>query len=966
VRAAWHNLPALGAALLTAWPGAARAQSARPWLDWKTTETPHFVFHYPSEYREWTLALAARMEGVRAQVGRIVGYTPPDRVDVVVDDPANEANGFAFTPLDAPTIVFWPTPPDPRSDIGNSRVWQELLATHEFAHVAHLTRPSRNKLNRILGSLSPVPLGPIATKAPRWVLEGYATYVEGRASGSGRPNNAWRSAAIRQYAMEGRLPSYGQLSATSGYGTSSYAYLVGSAYLEWLARHRGDSSIVALWRRMTAVTNRSFEQAFSGVYGAGPADLYGRFSAEVTTQALELERQLAREGLVEGELVQRLERNTGDPAVSPDGRYVALTLRRADAPAQLVVWRTADEPDSTAERRRAALRRRDPEDVPDVDFYPPPKKPVIRLVAHDGAPYETPRWLPDNKHLLVVRRVPLSDGSLRPDLYLWSAEDGDLRRLTTGAALRDADPSPDGKWAAAVRCQRGWCDLVRVDLATGTVRVLREGSVTRNYYRPRVSHRTGEIAVAEQSGDRWRVARVSPLDGSLRYADPDDGVTRYDATYASDGVSLIVTSEATGIANLEQLDTLGAVTRLSSVTGAAVAADAAPDGTIWYLALHGKGYDVRRIDPRRAIVRPGPPATLAMADSLQPVLPPRRLLAPYDSAARPPRGPVSDEETYGLGPSRFRYLPVATTGYGGSSMQLALVRSDPVGRLGVQLLGAAGAGALPAGLSANVALRSRRTAFTAMGWLSHEAPSREFEGALAAGLDLARRGGALRLARSRITDGGGLAGSLAVLAERQDPTGLEPWTRTAGIGSFTLMTRQRDDEVRYQLALGGLAEAGHVEGGRYLRQRSELLFGTGSGSNPLATLRLSYGTVGGGDGSRREQFVIGGSPSPLLDPQLDARRVSSPAYPAGSAIGFNFFGVRAALPLPPMEIFYTAVGPNFVDRALRSYGIELRERLPALPPLGTPEVELLTGIARALDNPVHGSWRYYVSLAVSP
>jgi hypothetical protein len=124
--------------------------------------------------------------------------------------------------------------------------------------------------------------------------------------------------------------------------------------------------------------------------------------------------------------------------------------------------------------------------------------------------------------------------------------------------------------------------------------------------------------------------------------------------------------------------------------------------------------------------------------------------------------------------------------------------------------------------------------------------------------------------------------------------------------------------------------------------------------------------VGGGEGRAREQFVIGGFASPLLDPELDARRVASPAYPTGSATGFNFFGLRAALPLPPVEIFYTAVGPNFVDRALRSYGAELRERLPALPPLGTPEVDLLTGIARALDHPVHGSWRYYVSLAVRP
>jgi hypothetical protein len=94
--------------------------------------------------------------------------------------------------------------------------------------------------------------------------------------------------------------------------------------------------------------------------------------------------------------------------------------------------------------------------------------------------------------------------------------------------------------------------------------------------------------------------------------------------------------------------------------------------------------------------------------------------------------------------------------------------------------------------------------------------------------------------------------------------------------------------------------------------------------------------------------------------------VEAPAYPAASAAGFNFFGLRAALPIEPVEIFYSAVGPNFVEHALRSYGVELRQRIPAIPPLGTPEVDVLTGIARAMDDPVPHTWRYYVSLAVRP
>jgi Tol biopolymer transport system component len=947
--------------------GLAGAQAApRPWLDWRTAETEHFVFHYPTQYREWTLALAERIEGVRAQVSRVVGYAPDQQVHIVIDDPGNDANGYAFTTLDAPTIVLWPTPPDPRSEIGNARVWEELLATHEFAHVAHLTRPSRNRWQRLLRSLSPIPLGPIATKAPRWVLEGYATYVEGRITGSGRPNNAWRAAVIRQFALEGKLPSYAQLSATGGWETGSFAYLVGSAYLEWLGRREGDSSIVALWRRMTAVTDRSFDAAFSGVYGLGPAELYGRFGAEVTADAVALERTLRRQGLVEGALVQRLARRTGDPAVSPDGRYVALTVRRTDAPDQVVVWRTADESDTLAERRRAREHARDPEDVPDRPFFPPPKQAVATLVASAGAPYETPRWFADGKRLLLTRRTPLGDGTVRPDLYVWSAEDGTVRRLTRGAALRDADPSSDGTWAAAVRCDQGWCDLVRVDLASGAVRELRHGTVSRNYYRPRVSRTTGEIVVAEQWNDRWRIARVAPETGALRYADPDDGVTRYDAAYAPDGRAIVTTSERGGIANLERLDSASAQpTRLTSTTGAAVAADVAPDGSVWFLGLQGNGYDLRRLASDTVSAPVLLPTAPALADTMSPVLPPVRRTA-ADSALRPERDLAPRERAYGAGPSRFRYLPASTSGFGGTTMQLALVRSDPVGRLGILLVGSAGAASLPEGLGLTVTSRASRTELVASGWLSHEAPSREYQPALAAGLDLARAGGALRADRRHLGDGWEMSAALALLAERGRAAGLPDAGRRSALLALGTTLRQRDEEMRYEEQLALLGEAGQTLGGAYLRQRTSLFFGTASGPRPLTSLRLEYGTIGGGGGIDRERFAVGGFGSPLIDPMYDARRVEAPAYPLASAVGNSFASYHATLPFSLLDLFYHGVSTDYFRHPLRSYGAELRERVPAIAALGTPEVAVLTGVARAVDEPAKGRWRYYVTVGIRP
>jgi len=956
----------LVAALTLLAPARVHAQgfAPRPWLSWYTVETKHFVFHYSSDYRDWTLSLAERMEALREEVAKVVGFAPEQRVHVVVDDPINDPNGYAFTTLDEPTIVLWPVSPDPRSEIGDYGVWQEVLATHEFAHVAHLTRPSRNRWQRLLRRLSPIPLGPIATKAPRWVTEGYATFVEGRVSGTGRPNHAWRAAVLRQFALEGRLPSYGQLSGSSGWRGGSFAYLAGSAFLEWLARREGDSSVVALWRRLTAKTDRTFDAAFSGLYGESPADLYRKFSVELTADAVEVARQLRSHQLTEGTLVQRLVRETGDPAISPDGRHIAITVRKIDAPSALVVWRTADEPDTLIEARRAAQRRRDPEDVPDRSFYPPPKHVIATLVARDGAPYETPRWFADNKRLLVSRLMPADDGTIRPDLFVWSAEDGTLDRVTHGAALRDADPSADGRWAAAVRCEHGWCDLVRVDLGTHAIRVLRPGSVRRNYYRPRVSQRTGEIVVAEQLGDRWRIARVSPETGELRYADPDDGVNRFDATFDIDGTSIVTTSERNGFANLERLSAAGTPTPLTRVTGAAVAADVAPDRSIWYLNLRASGYDLYRLAPdSAAITTPFP--LMVLGDSMSSVVPPA-LSSTRDTIPSATRDSAPTEHRYGYGPSRLRFFPSASSGYGGSTTTLALVRSDPVGRFGASLLGAAGAAALPAGGVLDLVSRSRRIALGASAWYSHEAPSRELPAALGQGLDLLRYGAAVRLDRRYVGDGAEFSASLAVLGERERPTSFTDATRGAAVASFAATGRAVDEDTRYVLQLSGLGEVGGTADGRYARQRTSLLFGTAQKLRSLFTSRLSYGTVGSGNGALRERFAVGGFRSPLVDPMYDARRVEAPAYPVGSAEGFSFASYRVGAPVEPVELFYSGVSVDFFQSQLRSYGAELRQRVRAIAALGTPDVDVVTGFARALDDPVRGRWRYYVTLAIRP
>ncbi|OYV67248.1 MAG: hypothetical protein B7Z72_09935, partial [Gemmatimonadetes bacterium 21-71-4] len=431
---------AAGALLVvTAAPALGAQTATRPYLDWRTVETAHFRIHYPAGYGRWARDVAAHVEGVDSAVSRLVGFTPQRPVNVVVSNPYDEPNGSALPFLDAPVLNFWPVPPDPREDIGNWRSWGEMLSVHEFAHLAHLTRPSRNPLDRLFWRLMPVDLGPLPQKLPRWAIEGYATYVEGQVTGSGRPNGAWRAAVLRQWAIEGHLPSYAEMSGWGAFNGGDFAYLAGSAFMEWLATRYGDSTLVFVWRRASARVERTFDDAFTGVYGDPPPVLYGRFTAQLTAQAMAAVRAIDTAGRTQGAVVQHLDWGTGDPAFSRGGSRVAIVLRSGDRPGRTVVWSTSPQPDTAAQRRDRELLARDPDDVPALPFYPPPRRALATLHAVDGQPFVQPRFLDDSTHVLVSRLTRQPDGTMRPDLYVWNTATGRVRRVTHDAGVENAD-----------------------------------------------------------------------------------------------------------------------------------------------------------------------------------------------------------------------------------------------------------------------------------------------------------------------------------------------------------------------------------------------------------------------------------------------------------------------------------------------------------------------------------------------
>lgn len=966
---------AFALALAFAWAAARPAAAQSPAAGWRTTITEHFRVHYPADSEAWALRAASRLESIRAAVIAEVGYEPPQVVDVFVSDPVAEPNGMALPLLGRPRMVLWTSPPEAGSIIGHYRDWIELLAAHEETHLVHLLRPSRNRLR------SDLPIGPLALAAPRWVSEGYATLVEGRLTGSGRPNGDLRAAILRRWAAAGKLPSYDLLASDrEGYLGMSMAYLAGSAYLEWLEGRTGPGSLKNLWARMSARTPRSFDDSFKGVFagpaGSSPRDLWDRFRAELSAQAIEIEKRLAP--LREGELWQDLPRDAGAPALSPSGELLAVVQERRKELGELVVFGVKDDKglkdgqDGKDEKGEKNLR--DPGDVAAVEFGPPERRPRYRLANWGGRAPSMPRFLGEDR-ILFVRFEPDGEGFLHPDLFAWTPSSGQVRRITRGADLRDADPSADGTWAVALRQRHGFSQIVRVDLSTGAVAPITEPSVEVVYDAPRLSRDGGRLAFLRHANGAWRLTIRDLTSGAERELPVSTGSEEGSSTpsgpaWSADGATVYASLgregriDVVGFPVAGSDDSAGPVA-ITRTAGAAFNPVPTPDGrALFYLSLEPQGLDLRRIDlPSRASV--GTSADEAPAAPQTVELPPTNL-SPADLAPAvrpvPPSSPVkfaaaavAPGRPYGLGRMEWQPLfsgSLATAA--GNLGELGLRIGDPLGRFEVLALGGlGGAGSAgPRGASVDVTYRGLAVEISLRAFDLVERPARATRPALSSGLDLDRTGLELTANLDRRFGALRTETSLAARSERIEPLG----------------AARSEDRSRLGLALGGAVDLSR--GNLRFEPRLALYGAAGSG------IRTAGGALGfaldrdswGLDLAVRSARVtgarfdfdllqVGGPPSGLAP--WTPERIEVSALAPGALLGSRYQGWRAELAVPdlPFHLLYERhrVGSDAAGRSFGPWlalaGIERRFRLGSYPLAGLPAFEARAGVAQIVDDP---------------
>jgi len=869
----------LALALLVA--PAAKAQSLRthdPAGRWRTVQTEHFRLYYPDIAKGWALYAAARLESMHARVEQAVGYQPPEVTDIVVMDPLRMSNGFALPFTWGPRMGIFATPPDATPFFGHYRSWTEELITHEDTHLVHLLRPSRNPLMALL-SKAAGGTTPMTTNSPPWVTEGYATVIEGRLTGMGRPNSDFRALMIRRLAEEGRLPTFAELSDSSRWMGGAFRYEVGSAFLEWLEARTHPGALQDLWARMTARAVRSFDDAFEGVFGDDPATLYGRFRAEVTADAMHLDKERPTD---QGTLWLDLSRSTGAPAVSPDGASLAVVLRHEVGPPSIAVYETKDDPDAEKqwEQDVQGTLAKDPEDVAPVKPEVFPRTPIARRVRNARPPGD-PRWTPDGKALLFPAWRAAGDGFLRPDLYRWEPATGKETRVTHGADIVDVDPSPDGTRAVCVRTAWGSQQLIEVDLATGAWTGLTDAAPDRMYDDPRSSPDGNRLAYLEHVEGGWKLmVRELATGKDTEVALPPHSDVSGPA-WAPDGSSILASLGTDGFIEVYRIPLDGgAPVMLTHSRGGAAAVAPTPDGkAIFYLSMDAEGLDVHRLALADAL-----PAGTLPADGVAPVVRP---------APPPPVPPAEPAEVtpHRYGPGRWEPSPIVGLAVAPESATVALGMrfGDVVGRNDLLILGSHGNRGGWRGLSIAYAFR---------GW-PITVTGQTFAIAQHGAHDVQRAGGALTLGWERHV-------GPSVFSVTAGGLGDVPWggdagpSRAFGFLGGGARPRWGHGLLKATGDLGARARAGWTGGqGTWVAGEARA-----AGSIGVGTVAVGAGVGGGRTGSTAEvdRYRLGGTDTAMVPRAWLWSRVLDPPIRLTPDTGEAFTTQRAWLDIAGMQL----------------------------------------------------------------
>ncbi|MGD8318411.1 MAG: hypothetical protein PVH76_11715, partial [Myxococcales bacterium] len=561
--------------LLGAIPAGAQTKDlSRPW---RTVQSRHFEVSYPEPLGLVARRVLAVAERANERLTPVFAHQPKKRVQIVLNDDVDTANGEA-TALNYNVIRLFVSAPDDLSVLGDFDDWLTILVTHEHSHILHLD--NIGGLPRIINEVFGKIWAPNGVQ-PRWIIEGIATYLESKESAGGRMRSTQFEMYMRMAVLEDNVLHFDTLNNRTDYWPhGNIWYLYGSRFIAWLVDRYGERIITEMtqWYGSRAIPF-SVNRMAKRLTGKTFDELYALWLDDMRRHYGAVQATIEEQGLVQGRrLTSRGEMIRG--------------LRFADA-------------------RRLLYYARDGRSDPQIRFLDlENENRVQRVVRSAGESY--PAVDPNGSLYFESLDAYKTNIYTYYDLFrfdnrgVWKR-----KRLTHGLRARYPDISPDGQRITYVRndssTQTLW--IASLDDIEGTQEILVPSKRFEQVYTPRFSPDGTKVAYSVWRRGGYRDIQVIDLQTREIVEVTHDRAMDTGPAWSPDGSRLYFSSDRTGIANIFAWEPdSGNTVRLTNVVSGAYTPAPSPDGTqLAYIGYTSRGYDIYLLDLEETPVRPAAP-----------------------------------------------------------------------------------------------------------------------------------------------------------------------------------------------------------------------------------------------------------------------------------------------------------------------------------------------------------------------
>lgn len=529
-----------------------------PELEWVTIETRHFEIIYPSRLDGIEITAATIAEEAYQALATNLGVSFNTKIRIYLSDEDEIANGFAM-PVGTGHTNIWVYVNDVAEQWTGREKWLRKVIAHELAHIFHYraVKSPWRPFDRVIGS----PL-------PRFWTEGLAQYL----------TEDWDAYRGEQWLRTAVLDD--RLSYTDGRSrwNGRLLYSVGNSQVRYFAEQYGDSTLAAMLavRKPFAfglIRTHDFGYAFQKTTGTS----YQQFR-EDWRRHLNIQYNTLAAGMESAD-------SLGVTPLEVPGQYID-DIRVTSGMLYAVSLESVERPVVRITRSDVGSGRAD-------------------ILAEGSI---LPQLSVHGDNLVFSRRSRGESGSILPDLFLYEAEFGRVRRLTHSRRATSPEFSPDGRSVAFVSSIGGTANIVLLDLEstveTQLTSFVGDVQIGRIRWKPDGS----EISFSEFAADgRRRIRSVSVKDRRVRSITQGVHDDR-NPVWSPDGERLAFTSLRDGVPNVFIIDSSGIERRVTNVVTGATATEwtsvQTPDSTAseWLLVLANQSKSsnaVYTIDPDR-------------------------------------------------------------------------------------------------------------------------------------------------------------------------------------------------------------------------------------------------------------------------------------------------------------------------------------------------------------------------------